>query len=134
MTSEDNFARWAGVGVPLLLCGGLLLIWGLHARLKLSVPELAGPVATFVGAQILYVIPMFLVGRRGRERNEFGPTIAMTAGYCWASGILVLHYGGKWGLLKADSRDYVPFTVLILMGTLVIAALIRFGGIVPPKN
>jgi hypothetical protein len=58
----------------------------------------------------------------------------MSAGYCWASGILVLHYGGKWGLLRADGNDYVLFTVLMLIAVLVIAALIRFAGIVPPKN
>jgi hypothetical protein len=77
---------------------------------------------------------MFWIGRLARNRNRYGPAIAMGAGYCWASGILVLHFGGKWGLLRADSHDYVPFTVLMLIAALVIAALIRFGGIVPPKN
>ena len=77
---------------------------------------------------------MFWVGRLARNQNRYGPAIAMSAGYCWASGILVLHYGGKWGLLRADGNDYVLFTVLMLIAVLVIAALIRFAGIVPPKN
>jgi len=123
------------VGIPLLLAGGLLLIVGLHLGAPhLPIAELAVPVITFVGVQISTVVCAFWAGRLARNQNEYGPIVALSGGYCWASGILVLHYGGKWGLLRADSHDYVPFTVLILIAALVVFALFRFGGTVPPRS
>ena len=135
LSREGSFARWVSLGVPLLLSGGLLVVVGLHMGAShLPIEELIVPVTTFVGIQVVFFVCAFWAGRLARNQNQYAPIVALSAGYCWATGILVFHYGSKWRLLRADSRDYVPFTILILISTLVIAALIRFGGTVPPKN
>jgi Kef-type K+ transport system membrane component KefB len=134
LTREDSFARWFAVGVPLFLLGGLLLTIGLHVRLRLPFSVLALPVAGFVGIQIVHFMGMFWAGRLARNRNEYRPGIALGMAYCWASGIVIMHYAGKWGLIRAGSRDYVPFSVLILIAGFVIAIIVRFGNIVPRKN
>jgi hypothetical protein len=132
LTREYSFTQWVGLGIPLLLLIGLLIMWGLHVRLRLPITELAIPVMGYVGVQILFFVGMFWAGRLARKRNDYKAAIALGGGYCWGSGILVLYYGNKWGLLTTDNYDYALFSVLITIAVVFIAVVARF--IVPSKE
>jgi hypothetical protein len=105
---------------------------GLHVRLRLPITELAIPVMGYVGVQILFFVGMFWAGRLARKRNHYMGAIALGGGYCWGSGILVLYFGNKWGLLTTDNYDYPLFSVLLTIAVVFIAVIARF--IVPSKE
>ena len=132
LTREYSLGQWVGLGVPLLLLIGLLIMWGLHVRVRLPVKDLAIPVMGYVGVQVLCYVGMFWAGRLARRQKDYRAAIALSGVYCWSSGILVLYYGNKWGLLTADNHDYALFSVLITIAMVVIVVVAHF--IVPSKE
>ena len=120
----DTLSRWIIVGMlPLLgiVTGGAVI---LDLRFGLTPRELAIPVSAFTAIQIACYLSMYWVRRRRRLRLG----IAISGAYALSAGILVIHYGSRWGFLtRVGDSDVSWFALTIAFVTLV-------GVLIMPKH
>ena len=55
---------------------------------------------------------IYWAGKAARERARYWPVFALGGFYLWGAGVLVLHYGPEWKLLR-PARDLMPFTLFM---------------------
>ena len=111
-----NLIRSILVGALLLLSLGLLGGIALHVELNLTWGRLVFPIFAFVAVQIASLGGMLWVRKRGSARGGF----SIAGLYCLASGLLVIHYGSRWGLLRnIHASDLWLFALLMLIVTIV---------------
>jgi hypothetical protein len=113
MSTEKT--RWFGFGVPALVLVGVGIAVGVHTALGRSWSELSLPVGAYVAIQLAVYVCMFWARNRGRTRQDYGPAIALVGLYGWGTGLLVIYYGTKWGLLADNGNDLVPFSVFMIV-------------------
>lgn len=116
--------RWICFGVPALVLVGIGIAAAVHIALGRSWTEIAPPVASYVVLQVGVYVCMFWARNRARTRQDYRPAIALFGAYCWGSGLLVIYYGIKWGLiLRQGTNDLVVFSVIMIVVVAVTFAL-----------
>jgi hypothetical protein len=115
--------RWFGVGVPVLVLIGIGIAVGAHIALGRSWSELGLPVGAYVAIQLGVYVGMFWARNRARTRQDYGPAIVLVGLYGWGAGLLVIHYGTKWGLLpNHGGNDLIAFSL-----SMIVVVAITFG-------
>lgn len=126
MNDREAFRNWIAIGVPALLVIGFAAGIALHFVTG-GVPwaDLAAPVVAFVGVQEGVFIAMFWAGKRARSRNDYTGAVVLAGLYCWATGLLVMHYGSKFGFWSHHVRsDYFGFSIFTGIATVLTSALL----------
>lgn len=117
MTPETRFSRWAAVGVPLFLLGGIAGIAVIHLSFQTAWLRVIPPVSLFVGLQITAYLGAFWAGKWAREERRYGPISLLGGLYFWVTGILIIRYGSLVGLVQPVD-NYLGFTLAIAFVTL----------------
>jgi ABC-type Mn2+/Zn2+ transport system permease subunit len=108
--------QWFCFGIPALVLVGVGIGVAVHTALGRSWTELAPPVATYVALQVAVYICMFWARNRARTQQDYRPAIVLFGAYCWGSGLLVIYYGIRWGLIVSqDTDDLVAFSVIMIV-------------------
>ena len=120
---REGIARWLLVGGPLFFAAGLLGAMGFHVGLGLPWSKILGPVLIFLAFQVCGFAGMFWA----RKRPTLRVAIVVSGLYCLGSGLLIMCYGSRWGLLDwvRVPGDYVGFMLCIAIATL--AGVLLFG-------
>jgi len=128
VTSRGTLGNWVAVGVSLLLIVAVLVAIGLHVGGGVPWANVVIPLVMFVGLQMVIFIAMFWAGKRARSRNDFSVAIVLAGLYCWSTGLLMIHYGTKWGFLsQLDIHgNRVGFSIFIGIATVLTFTLFSF--------
>lgn len=119
--NQEGFQRWIITGLPILFLVGTLTVVVLRFGRGLSWGEVAIPVTVFAILQAAVFIAMFWAGKRAREQKDYRALTILTGLYCWSSGLLLLHYGIKWGFLAMQfgRNDFVLFSAILAAITVI---------------
>ncbi len=119
--NQGSYQRWIVTGLSILFFVGTLAVVVLRFGRGLSWREVAIPVTVFVILQAAVFIGMFWAGKRAREQKDNRALTILTGLYCWSSGLLLLHYGTKWGFLAMQfgRNDFVLFTAILAAITII---------------
>jgi hypothetical protein len=108
--------RWFFWGVPTLVLIGVGIAVGVHVALGRSWIELFVPVGAYVAMQVGMYLCMFWARNRARTRQDYGPAVALVGAYAWVTGLLVIYYGTRWGLIgNHGTNDLAAFSVFMIV-------------------
>ena len=128
MIPEKRFARWAAIGVPLLLVGGAVGTVAIHTGCNVSWQHLLPPAGLFVALQIGAYLCAFWAGNCAREQGRFGPMSLLAGFSLWGEGYIVIHFGAEWGILPSNDDDFVFFSIFMALVTAISWLIFaRFG-------
>ncbi len=125
MNDKHRSVRELAVGLSVIVLLGLGAASVLHYGRQLQWAEVALPILAFAGLQTAFYIGTFWA-RKYKTGNGITLGLAFTCLYGWASGIMILHYGAKWHLLRISGGDqeYRSFSISIA-----VASGILFGAL-----
>jgi hypothetical protein len=127
MIPEERFARWFGIGAPLFLLIAIAGAVVIHSGYAVPWRQLLVPISLFVGVQLGAYIAAFWAGKWIRQHGQYGPMPLLGGFYLWGTGLVIMHYGSKWGILPSDV-DYFSFSVYMTLSTVIAWLLMaKFG-------
>lgn len=120
--------RWLAVGVPALVTLAVAIVFGIRVGMGITWGKILGPMAAFLGLQLGTYVGMFWARNRARSEGDYRLATVLAGFYCWASGLMVMHYGTEWGILR-DYRNDDPlvFSILLALITGMIFAVVWFS-------
>jgi len=127
MNPEERFQRWIAIGMPLLVSGGIACIVAIHLGYQIPWQHLFVPAGLYVGLQIGFFMSAFWARKLARLQGRFGPMVLLCGFYLWGTGVILIHYGAKWGILPSNN-DCFSFSVLMAAITVILWILaVKFG-------
>ena len=119
----------AALGSLIMLLIGVGIAFVLHSGLGRAWSEILVPVGAYLTIQMLTLFCSSWARTWIKKGRNYGPMVALIGCYAWGSGLLVIHYGTEWGLLKAHDSDSLSFSVfMIFVIALSFALFSRFKG------
>lgn len=112
---KSEFSSWLIGGTSAFVVVALLGALVLHFGIRLSWNDVAIPVILFTSVQIAYFAAMYRVRTHKSLRFAF----AVLGSDLLISGLMMIHYGSRWGLLKGlGDSDLWGFSACIALITL----------------
>jgi hypothetical protein len=127
MIPEERFGRWTAIGVPLFLLVGIIGSFAIHIGYAVSWAHLFVPAGLFVALQIGAYLGAFWAGKWGRQKKRFWPMALLSGLYLWGAGMIIMHYGARWGILPSFG-DSFSFSVCMVFVTMIAwFVAVKFG-------
>ena len=108
---KSEFSSWLIGGTSAFVVVALLGALVLHFGIRLSWNDLAIPVILFTSVQIACFAAMFRVRTHKSLRFAF----AVLGSNLLISGLIVVHYGSRWALLKGLDDDLSAYFVCMMV-------------------
>jgi hypothetical protein len=113
--------------VPLFLAVAIAGIAIIRMGYAIAWGQLLVPSGMFVGIQIGFYMGAFWAGKWARQRGRYWPISLLAGFYLWGTGLMIMHYGVRWGILPSFG-DSFGFSICMALVTVIASFLaVKFG-------